>query len=275
MDKFLLEQFNKLAIRPALKIAKQKLDDAIDSVPVSLLVRELEEAFRQVTDNADPAKLIEKLDVSKIVPAIDKVKDQINNPVVALAVAKTLKEAAKRGSAESLQDVVNQIPNLGPQERFFAKILVSQLGDKMEDLANASTQSIATQLIKSANKLSGEQIAAQLSVLLQIAPKMLPKEATPDFSYLPQPQDIANATIEVIQAASDALGNAIAGETFADTLNALKNFPAAANDILSRIPGLQLPPSDAPKNEKPANDDQPKQPKPPRRKKGGPGTFDI
>jgi hypothetical protein len=267
MDKFLLDAFNKVALHPLLQNVKQKLDEAMDVVSPSDLVRQLQDAYTQVEDILNPANLVSRLDLSKLEPAIDAIRTQLQNPFVAFAVAQGLKELAKRGSAQSLQNALSSIlPNIGPQEQFLASVLIAQLGSKLENLAKANTVDVAALLRKTVDNLSSANITEQLTAALQIVPQILP-QLKPDLSQLPQPQDIAETTTEVIKAASDALGNAANGQTFKETLSALKQFADNANEIFTRLEGQIRKQTPSP--------EQNNKPKQPPRKKDGPGNFDI
>jgi hypothetical protein len=239
---FLLDQFNKKALRPLLESTKQKLDDAIDSTPTSLFTRQLEDAFEQLKTGLNGPQI----DPALVTPFVDKLKAQLQNPALSLIAAQGLKEVAKKNTgSQSLLGVLSALVDV-----------------------NASTTDVARQLRTIAASLPSEVLAEQIVAALQQA---APKAPAPDLSQFPAPDAIADATLDVLKAASKALGDAANGASLKDTLNALKQFPANANEIVERLrPGTQ----DKPQQQPPAAEDKPVK-KQPRRRRGPGGGFDL
>ncbi len=126
-----------------------------------------------------------------------------------------------------------------------AQIVLAQLAPKLDELKNASVDDVAAQIRTGASKLSSEAVALQITALVQNAPSMMPQQSFDVTGKLPAPQTVAEAMQEVGKAASNALDNAAKGATFAETVSALKQFAANANDAVTRVLGNPSQPSPA------------------------------
>ena len=264
----LLDQFNKQALQPFLASSKKKLDEAIDSTPSSALARQIEDAYAQLKNGNTGSQ---QLDAAKIVPMVDSLKKQLQNPVVSLIVAQGLKEFAKKDGAQTLKDsLAGSLSGMSFQEQLIAELVIAQLAQAIDGLKTANAPDVAAKLRKLAANLPSEIIAEQIAAVLKS--QQAPQPKTPDLSELPAPEALADTTIDVIKAASDALDKASKATTFEGALDALKKFPANANDLITRLQngerGSKFQPP-AVEKEKPVK-------KAPRRRKGPQGgQFDL
>ena len=255
----LLDQFNEHALRPILAAGKEKLDQALASVPADEIVRSLEDAYAQM-ENVDVTSGLGSIDTAKIAQSVELVKVQLQKPVVSGALAQGIKAYLDKNPTETLENTITSLmANASPMQQMTVQMMLFQFAPKIDELRAASADDIAQKIRTAASKLSGDDVAAQISLALQMAPQMIPQQA-PDLSKLPAPQAVADAVQEVGKAASDALDNAAKGATFAETVSALKQFAANANTALTRVLGQDNTPPAAPKptQEKPA----------PKRRKG-------
>lgn len=263
-EKF-LDQFNKHALSPILAAGKEKLDQTLAALPTDEITRSLEDAYAQLANN-DAASGLGSLDTTRIAESVEALKEQLQKPVVSSALAQGIKSYLDKNSTESL--ITNLLANASPTQQLTLQMMLSQLGPKLDELRVASVDEVAQQIRTAASNLSGDEIAAQISMLLQAAPEMFPQQA-PDLSKLPAPQAVADAVQEVGKIASNTLDNASKGASFAETVSALKQFAANANEAFTRALGQDYTPPAAPKQtqEKPA----PKAPDAPKKRKGGKG----
>ena len=264
----LLDQFNKQALQPFLASSKKKLDETIDSTPADLLARQIEEAYAQLKNGNTGSQ---QLNAAQIVPMVDGLKKQLQNPVVSLIVAQGLKEFAKKGGAQTLKDsLAGSLSGMSFQEQLIAELVIGQLAHKLDNLKTASTTDVAAQLRKLAATLPSELVAEQIAAVLKS--QQAPQPKTPDLSELPAPDDVADASLNIVKAASDALDKASKAPTLKDALDALKKFPANANDIMTRLQNGER----SSKFQPPSVEKEQPTKKAPRRRKGPQGgQFDL
>ena len=221
-------QFNEKALRPLLNSVKEKLDQAIDSTPPQALSRQLEDALEQAKNgNAN-----QQLDAAKLVPVVDALKKQLQNPAVSTVVAFAVKEALKKDNGNFLDASLANLPGSDFEKQLMAELLKAQLQQMQEELKKASVQEVAAIIRQNVAIIPSELIAEQLAAALKNAQ---PKQAAPDLSQLPSPDALADTTINLLKSFSNTLGNAAKGASLDETLNTLKQFPANLNDIISRL----------------------------------------
>ncbi len=257
-----LDAFNEHALRPILEAGKEKLDKALDSMSSQDITRAVEDAYNMINGANGIDGLIGKIDTTKIADAVDQLKFKLQDPKVSEQVATALKQVANQTSAEQIEKIIFKAVEKAPlEQQFAAQMLIAQLGPVLDDIKAASVEDVAQQVRSLANNLSGYDVAEQVKQLIQTGVQQLDKQSGDLSGQLPKPQEVVDTIQGLGKAASETLGKAAKGTTFAETLNALKEF----NDKVLELGNKKLPKSD--------NDNTPavKNPAPKGPKKGKKG----
>lgn len=171
-------------------------------------------------------------DADKLAQLIDKAKDQLQNPVVSLMVAKQIKGVLKGKTNEEIQALLEEsFKGRSMNDQMMLQMALYQLGPVLDDLRNATDEDVAAKIRDAAANLPSDQIAQQLVDMLQQNAPQAP--STEDLTKnLPAAEDVAGTVHKLGEAASKALDDAAKSSDMGQAADILKKFSDNARTII-------------------------------------------
>lgn len=257
----ILQKFNDEALKPALILAKQQLEQ--NALPADFIAQAIENAYA----NLGNANVPQTLDPAQLEQVIGALKSQLQSPQVSGMLA----QAIQKLPADKLESAFEAISGKASFEQQLAlQVVFMQLSPMIEQMQASSVDDAAKQIRDFADNIDPAMLA---QLIVAMAPNPLEGKQLPQVQpeQLPPAQAVADLFSALNAEVIKALDNASNGSSIEETLASLQQFPQVAAKLLRQLE-QQKGNFEAPKKPEAKKPEAPKQPKPPKKKPGG---FDL
>lgn len=251
-SKFLREAFAKFAakynaedigarvIRSVATGGKAAVDQAMQEFPKTFVNQLAKDVYSLLTSQelADGiSATVRSFDEEKVKGLVDNLVDSMKNRETALDLAKKIKSALNKHSADDIANQLEGLLSLGnvpPQVQFMVQVLMSQFKPVMENMKYQSEDEIADQIIALADQIPSDQIAEQVAALTrEVTPEKVSQQTAALAGKLPSAQAVSDIVHGVGQAVSENLGQVASISTPAEVPAILRDLAENASQIVS------------------------------------------